>query len=44
MVYVYCFVPEKLKGKILYPLTTLKNKYPKIYKQEVKRYKGRKKL
>lgn len=44
MVYVYCLVPERLKGKVLYPLNILKRKRPKIYRYEVKRYKSRKKV
>jgi hypothetical protein len=41
MAYLYHAVPEKMKGRILYPLNALKNKYPKIYSHEIKKYIGR---
>jgi len=37
-------VPKKMKGKILYPLNVLKKKYPTLYKKEVQKYDGRKKV
>ncbi len=39
--YLYHSVPENLHGNILYPLNTLKEKFPKIYEQEVSKYVGR---
>ena len=32
---------EKLHGKILYPLNQLKEHYPKLYNEELSKYKGR---
>ena len=41
MVYLYHRVPEKLYGNILYPLSQLKDKYPKLYNEEFSKYSGR---
>jgi len=41
MTYLYHLVPKNLRGNILYPLNTLKEKYPDIYEQQVVKYAGR---
>lgn len=41
MHYLYHRVPENMKGNILYPLNELKNIFPEIYLENVKKYKGR---
>ena len=41
MNYLYHMVPEDMKGKILMPLNEIRNKYPKIYEEEIRKYKGR---
>ena len=35
-------IPDDMKGDNLMPLNTLKKEYPKLYKEEVKKYEGRK--
>lgn len=42
MAYLYHIVPSKMKGNKLYPLNKLKNKFPEIYKKEIKKYEWRK--
>lgn len=37
-------VPLKMKGKYLMPLNEIKKIYPEIYKEEIKKYEGRKKI
>lgn len=44
MNYLYHGVPVLLEGKELMPLNDLKKEHPKMYKEEVKKYEGRKKL
>lgn len=39
--YVYHIRPSKFKGKYIYPLSELEDVYPEIYKNEIKKYKGR---
>ena len=34
-------VPDNMKGNTLYPLNTLKNKFPDIYKKQNEKYSGR---
>jgi len=41
MTYLYHRVPEKLHGKILYPLNQLKEHYPELYSEELSKYNGR---
>lgn len=41
MQYIYHIVPDKIKGKTLYPLNILKSKFPEIYNLEIKKYSGR---
>lgn len=44
MEYVYHFKPPSFKGKYIYPLSSLEEVYPTIYKDEVSKYeKGRSK-
>src|SRR3989344_7166860 len=42
MNYIYPSVPEILKGDVLLPQDALKRKHPKLYKEAIKKYKGRK--
>lgn len=42
--YLYHFVPKDLEGAILYPLNTLKGKYPELYQKKANKYLGREKL
>ena len=44
MNYLYHIVPSNMKGNYLMPLNELKKVYPKIYKEEVKKYERRKHL
>ena len=44
MPFVYHIVHEKMHGKMLYSLNSLKRKYPQAYKEEIKKYKGRKEV
>ena len=44
MNYLYHIMPKDMKGNLLYPLNELKNKYPKIYKEQIKKYKNREQL
>jgi len=44
MSYLYHRVPKNLTGNILYPLNVLKEKYPDIYQEHVKKYVGREHL
>lgn len=39
--YVYHFVPEEMKGAILYPLNKLKVLYPDTYEKQNKKYQSR---
>lgn len=41
MNHLYHSVPKDLEGSILYPLNSLKDKFPDIYKREVDKYIGR---
>ncbi len=41
MIYLYHSVPKNLQGNVLYPLNTLKEKYPNIYEQQISKYLGR---
>lgn len=41
MAYLYHSVPLNLQGSVLYPLNSLKDKYPKIYEEQIKKYAGR---
>src|ERR1700748_299200 len=40
--YVYHIKNRNFKGKHIYPLIELKDKYPEIYKKELSKYKNRK--
>lgn len=42
MAYLYHRVPENMKGKTLYPLNQLKTKHPKVYRENIEKYKHRK--
>lgn len=42
MNYLYHMVPQGMVGTILYPLSKLKEKHPRIYKEQIKKYDGRK--
>ncbi len=44
MTHLYHSVPRDLHGNVLYPLNTIKEKYPTIYEQEVSKYAGRERL
>ena len=44
MEYVYHLKPKEMQGKILLPLSVMKKEYPKLYRQQVKLYKGREDL
>ena len=44
MDYLYHRVPKIMSGSILYPLNMLKEIYPEIYNEQVKKYEGREKL
>ena len=37
MNYLYHRVPKKISGTILHPLNSLKNIYPEIYTEEIKK-------
>lgn len=39
--YLYHFVPQGMIGNILFPLNKLKDVYPSLYREEVKKYQGR---
>lgn len=41
MDYLYHRVPDNMKGHILYPLNSLKDKFFDVYEKEVQKYKGR---
>ncbi len=41
MNYLYHRVPQNIKGRFLMPLNELKQKYPKIYNEHIKKYAGR---
>lgn len=41
MNYLYHAVPRNMQGDVLYPLNTLKEKYPEIYKRQIGKYVGR---
>lgn len=38
MKFIYHGVTNKMKGDVLYPLFTLKEKHPSLYEQEIKKY------
>ena len=38
MEYIYHAVPKNLDGSILYPLFSLKDKFPDLYEKEIKKY------
>lgn len=42
--YLYHWVPEGMTGNILYPLNTLKSKYPDLYAKHATKYAGRENL
>lgn len=42
MEYLYHMMPDNMKGNFLMPLNTLKKEHPSLYKEEVKKYEGRK--
>lgn len=44
MDYLYHKVPKEMKGDLLYPLNELKDVYPEVYTNEVKKYEGRENL
>ena len=44
MEYVYHLKPSKMYGKILLPLSEIEDEYPKLYKEQIKIYKGREEL
>ena len=44
MNYLYHMVPDVLKGEKLLPQNLLKIKYPELYKESMKKYKGRKNI
>ncbi len=44
MNYLYHWVPKNMKGDILYPLNTLKEKYPELYGEHINKYKGREEI
>lgn len=39
--FVYHRVPENLRGTVLYPLNMLKDVFPDIYTETVRKYEGR---
>ncbi|MBE9064770.1 hypothetical protein [cf. Phormidesmis sp. LEGE 11477] len=41
MTYLYHLVPKNLTGSVLYPLNTLKQKFPSQYAEHAKKYAGR---
>jgi len=41
MFYLYHRVPQDMQGNIIYPLHALKDKYHKVYNQEISKYEGR---
>ncbi len=43
-IFLYHHVPENMTGKILYPLNTLKEMYPDIYREHVEKYENRQHL
>ena len=44
MNFLYHRVPSEMIGTTLYPLNVLKEKYPNVYAEHVKKYEGREKL
>lgn len=42
--FVYHKLPENMQGTTLYPLNKLKETFPEIYEEEVKKYEGRERL
>lgn len=44
MNYLYHWVPKDLQGDTLFPLNTLKEKYPDLYKKEASKYVGREQI
>ncbi len=41
MIYLYHWVPENLRGDILFPLNVLKDRYPDIYAEHAEKYSWR---
>lgn len=41
MNYLYHFIPDDMQGDILFPLNTLKVKYPQVWAKEVSKYENR---
>jgi hypothetical protein len=41
MEYIYHLMPKKMYGKILLPLSIMEEKYPKLYKEQIKIYDDR---
>lgn len=39
--YLYHFVPENMQGTVLYPLSELKHKFPKLFDKQEAKYLGR---
>jgi hypothetical protein len=39
--YLYHMVPENMKGTTLYPLNELRMRQPEVYREAIKKYKGR---
>lgn len=44
MKYIYHMVPSEMRGTILYPLNTLKEMYPNVYLEYIKKYERRERL
>jgi len=44
MNYIYHWVPENMKGEILYPLNHIKKIHPEIYQERIKKYEGRERV
>lgn len=44
MNYVYHFVPDNMQGRVLYPLSMIKDIYPDIFEAHIKKYESRTKL
>ena len=44
MNYLYHWVPKDMRGDTLFPLNTLKEKYPDLYEKEASKYVGREEI